>query len=199
MITSIHKLSLEAFIDCLVDGALDRLGDGTDAERAAAWEDILHQYNEAMGDEQAKRYIQAARSYVLAKERFESAERYIELLNTTYVRQWCDELNRLVGAKFIFGPHDREVYTKQLKNCAMRNAGNKMYYKMEEQKFHALAGVQQKSSTPPDRAYFTKVMINLKDRHSREIPYSISTYEFCTLVNQYMQYVKTMEAQNARR
>jgi hypothetical protein len=200
MINSIHKLSLENFIDCLVDQDYKSLGDGTPEEIAATWADLLDQFNDSMGDSATSKHINASAQYLLAKTKYEQANRYIELLNDTYVPKWGEELNKLVNAKIVFNPHNREEYFSQLKNCHTRNKGNLFNLQLLEQDLLAFVEVQNsKKDSAPDRGYFTKVMVNLKNHNAREIPYTISVYEFCVLVNQFTAENRQQEAQHGRR
>jgi hypothetical protein len=198
MITSIHKLPLRDFIDCLVDQDYSSL-DAGDQERKV-WEDILYQYTDALGDDGSKRYLIALREYTRAKQNYEEVNRYIELLGSTYVPKWAKELNRLVDAKIQFTPHDREEYVKQLKRCVMRNAGNRMRYQIESEKFLAIQKLQvEKEGEKPTRESFAKTLLNLKDFKSREIPDTVTTYEFCIMVNQMIRYVKEKEGEKRGR
>jgi hypothetical protein len=57
----------------------------------------------------------------------------------------------------------------------------------------------EKGGSRPDRTYFTRAMVNLKKMESREIPSTISTYEFCVLVNNYKEYINQFESKKVKR
>jgi hypothetical protein len=209
MITSIHKLPLSDFIDAIVDQDYSGIGEGSKEAIAAAWEDILYQYNDAIGDDNQKNYMRTLQDFQKAKSKYILAETYLECLNATYVSKWADHLNKLVGSKVVIvpaeadkyfeDPANREKYQAQLKNCNNRNKGNLLTLKLAEIELKRFADLKTTSGEAPDRAHFVKVLVNLKNHNQREIPYNISTFEFCVLVNQYSDYVKYMEANHGRR
>lgn len=205
MINSIHKLPLFTFIDCICDNDLSGLGDGSQEERIVVWNDILEQYSDAMQDDGNKRYIIAVKNYHQAKIRYEMANSYIELLNNYFrqgavVKKWIIDLNKLVGASYSFDSSKPELFTKYLDSCFKRNKGNLIAFNLAQTKLEEILNVQAKGDTTKyDRAYFTKVLVNLKDMKSREIPDTISTYEFCVLVNHYKQYLEQHESTSKRK
>lgn len=211
LITSIHKLPLHTFIDCMCDGEYKGLivdGEPTEEQLVIVWNDILEQYSDALGDEGSKRYILAYKEYQQAKTRYELANTYIELLNNYYkqgviVPKWITDLNSLVGASYSFDKEKPEAFEKYLSSCFKRNKGNLIRYNLAQDKLEAISKISvEGDNKKPDRAYFTKVLVNLKDMKSREIPDTISTYEFCVLVNHYkqhLQYLENQKTKNGRR
>lgn len=202
IISTIHKIPLNVFIDALVDHDFSGLileGEPDEAEISAAWENILNEYNDALGDDGNKAYVIAYREYMQARINYDMVNQYIELLNNYYVPKWADELNFMVNGTFDFqGAVNRDIdeYRGMLKNCFARNKANLMRVNLAKIKIEEFAKVQgAATAVKPDRGYFTKVMVNLKNKNNREIPETISTYEFCVLVSQYQQYVKMMEGQ----
>ncbi len=206
LITSIHKLSLDKFIDAFCDEDYSGIiieGKPTEKEIAAAWSDIIEQYTDAMNDDGQKKYISIYKEYQQAKIRHDLVITYIEMLNNYFIPKWAKELNQLVGSSFDFKTAlDKSIdeYKKLLLRCYNRNKGNLIRYQLAQSKLEEIAKVQaEKGGSRPDRAYFTKVMVNLKKMESREIPSSISTYEFCILVNNYKDYINHFENQKAKR
>jgi hypothetical protein len=201
LITSIHKLPLSTFIDCICDNDYEGLiieGNPTESEIIFVWNDLLEQYSDALQDDGQKRYILAYKEYQQAKIRYDLANTHIELLNNYFkqgvvVKPWIIELNKLVDASYVFNEAKIDEFEKYLNACFKRNKGNLIRYNLATTKLEELSKIQGKGSQKPDRSYFTKVMINLKNQNSREIPYDISTYEFCVLVNQYKKYVEYLD------
>lgn len=198
LITSIHKLPLNVFVDCL-EGDYSGLvieGDPSEEEKEIVFAGILEQYNDAMSDDNQKRYISAYKEYQRAKVRHDLVITYIEMLNNYYVAKWADDLNRLVESRFDFkAALDKSIddYRALLKKCNNRNKSNLMKYRLAEMNLEEIAKTHTEKGVKQDRAYFIKIMRNLKRMENREIPFDISTYEFCLLVNDYGQYVEQMK------
>ncbi len=204
LITSIHKLPLWAFINAICDEDYSGIiveGEPTINEIAFTWNDLLEQYGDALQDDGNKRYILACKEYYQAKTRYEVANTYIELLNNYFsqgivIHKWIKELNSLVGANYVFNRDKIEEFSKYLKSAFNRNKGNLIRYNLAKSKLEELIKIQGKSDGGGyDRAYFTRILVNLKDMKQREIPDTISTYEFCVLVNHYKQHLQYLESQ----
>lgn len=209
IITSIHKLPLGTFIDCFVEHDYSGLvieGECPDVLLILAWNDIVEQYNDSLKDDGQKEYASAFQGYQRAKTKHDLAEKYIELLNAYYngvvidgvftkaiVLPWIKALNKLVGAKYKFEQSKQSEFLPYLKACAMRNASNLVNYQLAEQQLLHLASLtidDKKKEIKQDHGYFIQIMLNLKAMEGREIPYTISVYEFCLLVNRYKEWIK---------
>lgn len=210
IINSIHRLPLHTFIDILVgepdpdneDHILHNYslliveGEPPVELLINTWKDLLFQYNDAFTDDGQKQYVAALVEYQHAKSNYDRVNSYIEMLNLYFLPKWAKELNRLVDAQFKFNPENREEYLGMLKRCASRNKANLIRFQLAEEQLSKFAKMRVSEEFKPDRGYFTRVMINLKNKNNREIPDTISTFEFCELVNQYTAWVKMMEAEN---
>lgn len=202
IITSLHKLPLGKFIDCLCDEDLTGLiieGEPTLNELETAWEGLLMDYNDTIGTDGQTQYVKANVEYQRFKLRHDKAITYIELLNYYYkqekiiVLKWIRDLNRLVDLQFKFNKEKPEELETYLQRCARRNKENKLSMDLVKLQLEQLAKVENKDAGTPDRGYFARVLINLGDFKKREITEDISTYAFCIMVNQLTQHVKEME------
>lgn len=208
LISSIHKLPLEIFIDCLVDEDYAGLiveGEPTAEEIKEVWDNILLEFNDAISSDGQGQFVGFTKQYYQTKLRYDKANNYIELLNYYYthekivVAKWIRELNRLIDLKYVFDREKPELFEKYLRSCSSRNKTTLVKMELVRIQLEQLAVIQgNKPEIKPDRSYFTQVMINLKEHGGREIPYTISTFEFCVLVNRYSQYVKQVEAQKVK-
>jgi hypothetical protein len=209
IITSIHKLPMDAFINAFVERDYSGLileGEAPDAIVQLTWNDLVEQYNDALKDDGQKEYASAFQDYQKAKCKHDLAVKYIELLNGYYqkgivVKSWITALNKIVQHRYKFDPDKKEEFIKYLKDCSMRNASNLVNYQLAEQQLLHLSNLtidDKKKEIVQDHGYFIQIMLNLKSMEGREIPMSISTYEFCLLVNRYRTYVKQMEEQKRK-
>jgi hypothetical protein len=204
LINSLHKLPLNTFIDCICDSDFTGLvieGEPNEQDLSLVWNDLLEQYSDALNDEGSRRYILVFKEYQQAKIKHDLIITYIEMLNNYYVPKWANELNKMVQSSFDFKAaldKDVEEYRKLLSRCFNRNKSNLMRYQLAQSKLEEITKLQSTDGKKPDRAFFTKVMVNLKNKNSREIPYDIPTYEFCVLVNDYRDYISFMETQKKK-
>jgi hypothetical protein len=210
MITTIAKLPLETFVDCLVDEDFSGLvieGVPTQEEIASAWEDILIQYADAIGDYGYRSYLKAEMAYRAAEIKYNKACTYIEMLNYYYINEkvvipkWIAELNKLISQPFVFDKEDLPAYEKYLSGANSRNKSNLFMMEMKREQYLAILKVQQtEKNEKPDRDYFEKVLINLSDFKKREILINnISTHRFCVLVNQYSQYMRHAQTEKLKK
>jgi hypothetical protein len=201
--TSIHKLPLNTFIDCFVDHDYSGLiieGECPDVLLQLTWNDLVEQYNDAIKDDGQKEYVSAFQDYQKAKLRHDLADRYIELLHFYFKDgeghvpiPWVKALNKLVGAKYKFEVEKKSEFIPYLKSCSTRNKGNLVNYQLAEKQLLHISSLtidDKKKEVKQDHGYFIQIMINLKSMEGREIPNTISVYEFCLLVNKYKEWLK---------
>lgn len=201
LITSLYKLPLNIFIDCICDNDYFGLiieGEPGEAEIAYTWSDLLGQYSDALSDDSHKKYVVVIKEYHQAKIRYELANTYIELLNNYFSQgvvytKWIEELNKLVDSNYKFDKRKTDLFVRYLENSFRRNKGNKIRYDLAKAKMESIMKVEVDKNEKPDRGYFTKIMVNLKENEGREIPDTISTYEFCVLVNKFKRKIEYME------
>lgn len=216
LITSIAKLPLETFIDGFVDKEYSGLvieGIAPEPLIQLAWNDLVEQYNDAIskGDASHKQYISAYQEYLRAKSRHDVAVAYIELLNAYFekgivvngvivkgivVKKWIRDLNKLCDIRYTFDINKKEEFIPYLERCFNRNKANLVRYRLAETQLSELLKLPHSGSNDlaVDRGYFIQIMLNLKSMESREIPFSISTLEFCLLVNRYREYIHQFKA-----
>jgi hypothetical protein len=208
VINNIHKLPLHSFIDALCDDDYSGLvasGEPSQDEIAGAWDEILFQYQDALKDDSQKQFVSAHADYYRAKTKHDLAITYIEMLNYYYsqgivVKKWIIELNRLCHIRFEFNVDKNEEFESYLVSCNNRNKSNLVQYQLAQMRLEEIMKIQgAKEQEKPDRGYFTQIMVNLKNQNTREIPDTISTYEFCVLVNRYQEYIKRLEKEKRKR
>lgn len=210
MITNISKLPLQTFIDCFVDHDYSGIVEGTAPPPLIllTWNELIEQYNDAIskGDDTHEKYISVHSEYLKARSRYELAIKLIELLNAYFeqgivVPKWIADLNKLVEMSYVFDANKKDEFINYLKRCNSRNKGNLTRYELAEAHLSEILRIQNlkkengtEGNVIPDHSYFIQIMLNLKQMEGREIPYTISTLEFCMLVGRYREYRKAMEA-----
>lgn len=206
IITSIAKLPMEVFVDCIVDHDYSGLvvdGDVPEPIIVLAWNELIDQYNSAIskGDESQRQYISAYQEYLRAKSKHDVAVSLIELLNVHYlgkgiiIKKWIKDLNKLCDIRYSFDLNKKEDFIPYLERCYNRNKANLIKYRIAETQLSELLKLQEvkKNDVSMDRGYFIQIMLNLKSMEGREIPASISTLEFCLLVSRYREYLKQFQ------
>ena len=111
--TSIHKLPLERFVDVLVDKNLQALvinGNPTLSELQDAWDEILFQYEQAMGSQNLQHYLEAWTKVQACQLRYNRIDALVATLKQCYVKEFADRLCRLTHKSFQYDPGNLEAY-----------------------------------------------------------------------------------------
>lgn len=201
--TSIVDLPLSKFIDCLIDKNLFALvitGEPSKEDLAYAWDDILMEYNDAMGDSEGKMHLRLFKEVHELLGNIGIINISIELMKCRYNKQDADDLNRLTDAKFKFDLNDPKKYLEELQRCGRRAKSLELNYALKKSQLDALektmVGEQKKA---PDRKYFANLLISLTDHSGVRLNAAdISVYEFCERIRRFGEYIKELEKQKKK-
>jgi hypothetical protein len=199
--TSIHKLPFHIFQDIILEENLSLLGDGTDMERMAAWEDILSQYAEAIGDGDTDGYLSDRRELLFFETQRYLVDTHINFLKYwvgqgLFVKKWAKQLSHMVRMEITFT--DKEDLLKQLDMAYTRSRGIIDLHiiglrdKVEKYRNEKEADA---SDLKPTREFFAKVLLNLHEFSNWQFDdNTISTFQYCELTlryNQHLNYQKS--------
>lgn len=211
---SIHKLPLHKFIDCIVDNniyALRIKGNPSEIELQQAWNNILQEYTETIGDNEYRLHLSLFRSIselqlTLDQIRSLAAEEKrdpvtgditeLGILRKLYSRYLCNELNKLLKTSFRLNWADQASYQEELNKCMRRSKAIKISLDLKLLQFEAIEKKHEdKKGHTYTRPYFISVLINLSNHAKYQIPDTITVLEYCERMKQYNQYAETLKNQ----
>jgi hypothetical protein len=200
--TSIVDLPLNRFIDCLVDENLFALvitGEPSKTDLQSAWDGILIEYNDLLGDTENKMYFRLLREVHLLMCTIKQIELNVAILKLQYNKADADELNGLLNSNFPFDFSDTEKYYSDLDRCIRMGKGTYLKYQLKNNQLQALKEKNDKANSKPTKEYFAGILISLTDHAGVKLNASeITVYEFCERVRRYTDYIKTIESRNKK-
>lgn len=200
--TSIVDLPLSRFIDCLVDQNIYALvisGKPTELKLKSAWDDILIEYNDSIGDGENKFYFRLLKEVNILLITLKEIELDILILRYQYDKKYADDLNNLLSTNYVFDPNDIEKYNSDLDKCERKSKGILLSYQVKNAQLEALKEKNQKTETKPTKSYFANILISLTDHAGVKLNADeITVYEFCERVRRYSEYIKAVENRNRK-
>lgn len=203
--TSISRLPLSKFIECLVDNNLSALtiaGYPTEQQLTAAWADVYEQYTNMIGDSDHKMYIKLYKEISLLSLEITMINELVQILSCEAVdfrpdlfKPFMDRLNRMLFARFHFTAHRMQ----ELKKCLSLSKSLVIQHDLKSQHFAQIRKKFESVDTKPSREYFTSVMITLSDFSKFALSDSMTTFEFCERINRYSNYVNQQKMSHGRR
>lgn len=197
----IHKMPFLVFRDIILAGNLSLLGEGTDEERAAAWEDILADYATALGESDSDGYISDRRELQYFKTQRFLVHSLVELLwaymskEGVFVKKWAEQLGKIVQKKIVFTTKE-ELHT-QLESCILRSRGLiDVHIESLSDKIELYEKRNEGTDLKPTPEFFAKVLLNLHEFTSWQFrDDEITLYQYCELVRRYLQHQAYLDAQ----
>jgi len=193
---SIHNLPLGRFIDVLIDGEIALLiisGEPTETELAQAWNEIMEQYNEAMGSAENQLLISLYKGVERTRIRLNTILSLIDNLRSWYVKAWCDRLNELSYTRFPFDISVIDAYQGNLDSCATRSKALEVQIELKSATIASMEASKEGETFKPTREYFFQILLNLSDHAGHEISEEIGVLKFCLRVKRYIEYCKKLE------
>lgn len=159
-----------------------------------AWEEIINQYNDAIGGHESTHRIGLYKKVVDYDHKIKIVENFVLVLFDYHVQKFCDIVNETLSTKFKFDVNKPEEYEKDLNSCLLRLGGWKIRLKLEEA---AMMSKHKKNSedgaVKPSSEYFSNILINLSDNAGYEITEEITVYKFCERIKRYIQHCDKMK------
>jgi len=196
----------------MVDGNLYALiisGSPTDPQvLKAAWENILHEYTEAIGTSEFKLYLSLYKEVSLLEIEYNSIKNAVDILSEiqNYLiqhgphasilqaqKKWGDELNRLLRTDCKFNNMDSATYQEELNKCIRRSKSIKIKLDL---KLLAFAEIQKKNKGGQvmDRRYFDSMLITISDHAKYEIGENITVSKYCERIKRYNHYCESLKS-----
>lgn len=188
---NIFELPLVNFENCLVNSNLSALviaGFPKPEELARAWENILSEYHEALGQADYKMYLNLYKAIKVLEVKYSLIKDIlIAGLRKTYSKYLCDELNEWMRTSFKFDITNTDNYFKDLDRCEKRTGAMKIALDMKRIEFVEIDKKFNKGEgeKPHDRNYFTSVLVILSKHNGYRITRDIFVNEYCEYLRQF--------------
>ena len=188
----ISKLPLRNFEECFINNNLSALiisGFPTPQELHAAWENIMQEYSDSLGESEYNMYLNLWKEVELLRIDYESIRLLIMALRKVYSKYFCDELNSLLFTSCKFDINDIPSYLSELDNCERRSGAKKIQLDLKKIEFEEIKKkVNGEKGQSIDKNYFTGVLIILSKHNNYRITKDIFVNEYCEYLKQFNFY-----------
>jgi len=185
---NISELPLYLFIDASVDDKISGLvktGFPTEMEIQGIWQEIMIQFNEAMGDNESRRIFslhKQIKSKDVTRDLINKALfmlRHPDRLTPKGIAKFEKFLNDTLYSNIVLDLEDKDEYEDQLQVFKNMAASITLAIDMHMIEYKALKDKKKSVGQKPDRIYYQTVLLNLSDHAGYEVTDKISTFEFC--------------------
>lgn len=213
---SIYTLPLRVFRLCVVDKDLKGLvisGNATAEALTAAWNNILLEYAEAIGEGEYKIYISLYREVSALKNDYDFILNLIEGMRTSQrlynefagfdvlqdeviksQKSIAKKLNAALRLTCSFNPKDEATFQEELNKCTRRTSGLKMKLDVKTITYNALKKKDEGGEkSAMDHSWFDNVLVTISDYAKYDIDENISVSKFCERIKRYNAYCETLE------
>lgn len=195
---SIAKLPLNIFIDCIVDGAYDKLviyhdpkiGPVDPHQLVVTWKMLQGEYNDLLATIEHKHQLTLQKSIIQLEVDVHILQTIIPVLKRIKLPRFCAELNELFDTSFAFNYEDIESYYADLNNCSARMGSLELKLAVKREQMEAITGSKNSAGVPvrkPTHEHFTSMLIELSTHGHHRIDHTIMTDEFCLRIRKYNQ------------
>lgn len=185
---NISELPLYLFVDASVDdrlGCLIKSGYPNRAQLEKAFEELLTQFNEAMGDSESRLFFSLHKQIIQKEIDIQNVDFALimltepERLTPKGIQRFRDFLNEILFSAIVLDIDDPEDYNDKLQIWRNMSASIRMARDLKRIQYDSIKEKQKSAGKKPDRAYYQMVLLNLSDYAQYEITDKISTFEFC--------------------
>jgi hypothetical protein len=185
---SIAELPLYLFIDAIVDDKISSVvkkGIAPAADIQRSWEELLLQYNEALGDSESRLFFSLHKQILQKEIDIRNVECALimlaapEKLPESGIKKFQDFLNEILFSDVHLDPDDMDDYQDRLQVWRNMSASIKMARDLKRIQYDAIKEKKKTQGQKPDRTYFQTTLLNLSDYAQYPVTDQISTFEFC--------------------
>jgi hypothetical protein len=197
--TTIHKLPLARFIDCLCDNdlsALEITGDHTDEVLLTAWRSILEDYQEALGGDDQEEYILNTAELRQLQLRYFKIEMLLQVLEEVgYVEKFAKYLSKAIHTKIPSPLVDKAAFDHGLASGKATLSAIEMKIEAKQAVLKDIIASAGGKSVIPTREHFEKTLITLSDYASRDLdPETLTTFSYCERIRRYNRFIQQQHA-----
>ena len=192
---SIVNLPLYLFIDATVDEKLNSIvisGYPEQNEIESAWQELLTQYNEAMGDNESRLYFSLHKQILQREIDLQRVNLGVEILRGCYVKEIETFLNGIFFTAITLDPEDRESYYRILDTFLNRSKSITLDLDLKRMQYESIKAKNKDKESKPTREYFISIRMNLSNHAKFEVTDKISVFEFCQRVQELNKYCESL-------
>lgn len=200
---NISEILLIDWISFSIDGNLKVLiKDGNPPEQVLYEKayDLKIQYADAIGDAEYIHYCGLVKEIHRIDLTLLQINKLVEVLKGVYVKQFADQLNRLLSTSFVFDIKNTEQYDKNLSRALNRSKGFKI---TRDLKKIALGKIEEKykgNEGKGSREYYMGILISLRQEQGYHISAEdITVWEFCEMIKRYNKHAEMIKNSYGRR
>lgn len=199
---TIFELPLFKFEEVLLTENLSALtitGFPTQEELFAAWQEIMCEYSEAMGNGEYRVTQRLMQEINDLEIKFQLINLGCQSLKNAYSKIMVDIINQHLRTKYEF-KWGNPKYIADIESCIRRAKGFKVTKELKQEQLKSIeAKMNAGESKQIDKNYFTQMLIILGRYNHYKINKDIFVNEYCTYVNDYASYVDAMDRANKKR
>lgn len=193
IVSSCYELTMDKFIDCLVDNKLYVLGKGTEEELNSAWEDVMHEFSGLRANNSTTEILELQKEIFVLRNKIKIITLCIDVLWETYNRDLANEL-KTMGFNVKLDWSDKVQYYKELNLIFRKSKTYEVLARRKEKELHVLSN--KNKSDKYSRKDFISINTSLSKYMSFHVNNSqITVAEWCDMVNKYEDYLESQQKQ----
>jgi hypothetical protein len=197
---SIYDTPLSRFEECILKGnlsALIILGFPTEQQLTTAWNTIIEEYTDAMGDGEYNMYLNLYKEVEMMRADYNGIIILISALRKFYSAYFRSELSRILRMDLTLNENDVPTYMAELDKCERRAKGLKINLDLKQIAFDQVKNkIEEKDETKIDRNYFTSILVTLGRFNNYRLTKDIFVNEYCEQVKQFSLHLEQINKQN---
>lgn len=194
--TSIVDLPLYLFMDAICDEKLHSIvisGYPTPDELERAWEELLHQHNEKMGDAESRLMFSLFKQILQRDCELKMIDIALAILVDSYVPRLVEELNGIFHVSFSLDFSNRQDYDQKLQVFRNLKGSVKMTRDLKQLQYDSIKKKKESSNKKPDREYFQTMLLNISDFAKYEVNDHVSVFTYCERINRLTKFLESLD------
>lgn len=194
IIKSCYKLTMDKFIDCLIDNDFTGLGKGSQTELLLAWVEVFNEFSSLRQNSQSEEIFVLLKNIFSIEEKIKIIGYCVDILWVVYNRDIANELKEL-GFNVKLDWSNKQSYYKDLNSVITKAKSLNVKLQQHQKELDLLTNKHKGNSWK--RKDFTSINTNLAKFMNFHINNSIiSVADWCDMVNKYEAYCEVVNTEN---
>lgn len=192
----ISEIPLYLFEDAICDDKIHSIvvsGHPTEQELADAWNDLLIQYNERLGDSESRLFFSLHKQILQKEITLQQVDLAIVMLKEAYVPELLEFLNGVFFTRATIDAEDCEDRDRKLNMFKNQKASIRMAIDMKRIQYEAIKKKKGSAGQKPDHAYFQTNLLNLSDFAKYEVTNRISVFQYTERMHRLIKFLETVK------